>query len=187
MCKFLTGPARLEQTSTKRVWRLLDNELYKDEDGTVYIVPRNMLTDNYTIPMFVAIIAGSPVDYDTRCSHLHDECCYFHQSVKVTLSEDELKDKGILRYSEKNKMWICEDIPAEFLYTEKISKYRANNLLYKCMKTSNVPLYNRILIRIGVCFNIGWYLDILFNRVITPILDDIYKESFWQQVLKNKG
>ena len=72
MCKFLTGKARLQQTDKKRIWKLLDNEVYKANDGNIYMAPRNMQTDNYTVPLWAAPLGGSPVDYDTRCSHIHD-------------------------------------------------------------------------------------------------------------------
>ena len=84
MGKFLTGKARLQQTDRKRYWKLLDNEVYKDDNGDIYLTPRNMLSDNYTIPMFVAPLAGSPVDFDTRCSHAHDLLCYTHFALLYT-------------------------------------------------------------------------------------------------------
>ena len=183
MCKFLTGSARIQQTEKKRTWKLLDNEIFKANDGTLYLAPRNMLSDNYTIPMWTAVVAGSPVDFDTRGSHVHDLCCYAHRSVTIALTEKELRDKGYLRYSEKNKMWVCEDIPSEYLRIEKISKIRANNLLYECMEASGVPFINRIIIRIGVAFNIGWILDSLFNKIIYLDLDEIYSEKYWRREL----
>ena len=92
MCRFLTGKARLQQTDKKRIWKLFDNELYKADDGNIYLVPRNMQTDNYTIPCWIAWLAGSPVDYDTRASHLHDLWCYVREALVVTLTEKEFYD-----------------------------------------------------------------------------------------------
>ena len=186
MCRFLTGKARIEQTEKRRIWKLLDNEVFRANDGKLYLAPRNMRTDNYTIPMFVSWIAGSPVDFDTRCSHIHDLCCYCHEALIIDLTKEELEEKGYLRYSIKNKMWICEDIPAEYLKTKKISKIRANNLLYECMEASGVPLLNRIIIRIGVIFNINWHLDILFKRVFKLDLEKIYYEEYWKERLDAK-
>jgi hypothetical protein len=180
MCRFLTGPARIQQTKKRRIWKLFDNELYKGNDGCIYIVPRSMLTDNYTIPLIVAFIAGSPVDFDTRASHLHDLACFGHAVIEVTLKEHELRDKGFLRYSDKNKMWVCEDIPKEYLRIRKVGKFEANNLLYECMEASWVPLISRIIIRIGVCFNFSFYLDSLFKRVLDFDLDKIYEEDYWE-------
>ena len=183
MCKFLTGPARIEQTEKRRTWKLLDNEVFRSNDGTLYLAPRNMLTDNYTIPMWMSWLAGSPVDFDTRCSHVHDLCCYLHEALTINLTEKELRDKGYLRYSDKKKMWVCEDVPPEYLKTEKISKLKANDLLYECMEASNVPSINRFIIRIGVIFNLGWFFDILFNRIIFLDLEEVYSEEYWKEEL----
>ena len=187
MCKFLTGPSRIEQAEKRRTWKLLDNEVFKANDGTLYLAPRNMLSDNYTIPLWMSWLAGSPVDFDTRCSHVHDICCYIHEALIIDLTEKELRDKGYLRYSDKNKMWVCEDVPEEFLETEKISKFRTNNLLYECMEASNVPLFYRIIIRLGVCFNIGWFLDLLFNKVFELDLEKVYDEEYWKERINARG
>lgn len=181
MCKFLTGKARAQQTDRKRMWKLLDNVLYKANNGKFYLAPRNMYTDFYTIPCWIAWIAGSPVDYDTRCAVVHDQGCYNHAMLIVNLTEKELRDKGYLRFSEKNNMWVCEDVPAEYLYTEKIGKFAVNNLLYECMKACDVPLWDRIKIRIGVCFNIGWWMDLLTHKVFELDLNRVYEESFWRE------
>ena len=183
MCKFLTGSARIEQTERKRTWKLLDNEVFKANDGCLYLVPRNMWTDNYTIPLFLSFIAGSPVDFDTRCSHIHDEFCYAHRAIMINLTEKELRDDGYLRYSDKNKMWVCEDIPIKYLRVRKIGKLEANNIFYECMEASGVPFIHRVILRIGVIFNIGWFLDLMFNRLIELELDRIYDEDFWREKL----
>lgn len=183
MCKFLTGPARIEQTERKRTWKLLDNEVFKANDGTLYLAPRNMFSDNYTIPMWMSWLAGSPVDFDTRCSHVHDLCCYAHEALIINLTEKELRDRGYLRYSDKNKMWVCEDVPSECLGTKELSKLKTNNLLYECMEASGVPFINRWIIRIGVIFNVGWFLDSLFNRIIYLDLEEVYSEDYWKEEL----
>lgn len=181
MCKFLTGPARIEQTERRRTWKLLDNEVFKANDGCLYLAPRNMLSDNYSIPLFVAWIAGSPVDFDTRCSHIHDFFCYTHEALMIDLTEKELRDMEYLRYSEKNKMWICENIPEEYLETREIKKFEANNIFYECMETTNVPLMYRILIRLGVIFNLNWYLGLLFKKVFKIDLEKVYDEDYWKE------
>lgn len=181
MCKFLTGKARVQQTDLKRMWKLLDNIVFKANNGELYLAPRNMYTDFYTIPSFVAIVAGSPVDYDVRCSSIHDLWCYCHKALIVLLSEGDLIAKGYLRYSEKNKMWVCEDIPAEFLSKRKVGKLETNNVLYECMETVNVPLINRLIIRLGVVFNAGWFLDLLTNKVFELDLNRVFEESFWRE------
>lgn len=44
MCRFLTGKARLQQTDRRRIWKLLDNEVFKANDDKIYLAPRNMYT-----------------------------------------------------------------------------------------------------------------------------------------------
>lgn len=183
MCKFLTGPARIQQTERRRTWKLLDNEVFKANDGCLYLAPRNMWTDNYTIPLFVSILAGSPVDFDVRNSHEHDFFCYFHRALIINMTEKELRDEGYLRYSDKNKMWVCEDIPIEFLKTRKIGKIEANNIFYECMEASGVPLFYRVILRIGVFFNIGWIKDSLFDRCLEFDISKIYDENYWKEKL----
>ena len=183
MCRFLTGASRLQQTKKKRVWKLLDNEVFKANDGTIYIAPRTFQSDNFTIPLFLAWLTGSPVDFDTRCSHIHDVFCSTHYALVIKLSEEELKDKGYLRYSEKNKMWICEDIPPEFISKKKIGKFKANNIFYECMEVSGVPKFYRVLYRIGVALNLNWFISVLFKKVVNPDLNKIYTDSYWDSLL----
>ena len=44
---FLTSNARIEQTDVPGIWQTIDNQLYKDVDGSIYLVPRYYKTDNY--------------------------------------------------------------------------------------------------------------------------------------------
>ena len=186
MCRFLTGKARLQQTDKRRVWKLLDNEVYKSKEGILYMAPRTMQTDNYTIPCWIAFIAGSPVDYDTRCSHIHDQFCYNREALIITLTEKELRDKGFLRFSEKNNMWICEDIPSEYLKKRKVGKWEADNMLYECMEAAQEPWLSRILVRIGVLFNIGWIVDLITHKVFELDLNRVYEEEYWDEHVRAK-
>ena len=181
MCRFLTGKARVEQTDLKRMWKLLDNELFKSDSGKLYLAPRNMYTDFYTIPGFVAPIAGSPVDYDVRCSSIHDLWCYTHEALIVNLTEKELRDKGYLRFLGKNNMWVCEDVPSEFLSKRKVGKIETNNILYECREAADVPFWARVKIRAGVVFNVGWHIDILTHKVFELDLNRVYEEEFWRE------
>ena len=181
MCKFLTGKSRLQQSDRKRVWRLLDNEVFKANDGTLHMAPRNMLSDNYTIPLWMAAIAGSPVDYDTRCSHIHDQVCYSHEALIINLTEKELRDKGYLRFSDKKNMWVCEDVPAEFLTKREMGKMEANNLLYECMEAAGEPLWSSLIIRVGTIFNAGWIIDLLTHKVFELDLNRVYDEEYWRE------
>ena len=181
MCRFLTGKARLQQTDRRRIWKLLDNEVFKANDDKIYLAPRNMYTDNYTIPLWASFLAGSPVDYDTRCSHIHDLGCDCHEILLINLTEAELRLRGYLRYSEKNNMWVCEDIPAEYLKKEKISKFKVNNLLYECMVAAGESWWSCFIVRLGVCFNIGWLWNLLTGKVFELELSKVYEEEYWRE------
>lgn len=180
MGKFLTGVARIQQTDKKRVWKVLDNELYMDDDGTIYLVPRNFYTDNYTIPTWIAWLGGSPVDNDVRGSHLHDLCCDCHSAIKVNLTTDELLKLDLLRCKSKTGMWICENIPEQYLEIIPKTKKEANDLLYRCMKAAGSAKRDRYVTRAGVCFNIGWFIDKWQGKVFDIELDKIYTEEFWR-------
>ena len=186
MCKFLTGKARIQQTEKKRIWKLLDNEVYRAKDGKLYMAPRNMYTDNYTIPCWIAWVAGSPIDYDTRASHIHDLWCYVREALMINLTEKELRDKGYLRFSDKNNMWVCEDVPVEFLTKRKVGKWETDNMLLECMEATGVPFISRWIIRFGVLWNIGWVIDILTKKVFELELDRVYEESYWNEHIQGK-
>lgn len=182
MAEYLTQKVRLVQTDRKRIWRTLDNELFLDDDGYIYIVPRYMCTDNYTIPMWVAWIAGSPVDYRVEPSHIHDLACYSLAVVYTTLTKEELIEKGYYRYSEKLKLWVCEDIPKEYLAIRTMTKAQANNLLGRAMRAAKVPFRQRVITRLGVCFNFGWYVNQWKGKVVPIDLDRFYDPTFWDFV-----
>lgn len=186
MGRFLTGKARVQQTDKKRIWKLLDNEVYKADDGRIYLAPRSMYSDFYTIPSWCAVLAGSPVDYDARGAHIHDEMCYCHESLLIALTEEELKEKGYLRYSEKVGMWVCEDVPAEYLAKEKVSKYKANNILYECMRAAGENWLNCILIRLGVSMNLRWLLNELLDNVLELDFNKVYQEDYWRGFVGTK-
>ena len=180
MGKFLVGKARVQQTDKKRIWKLLDNEVYKADDGKIYLAPRTMYSDFYTIPSWTAVIAGSPVDYDARASFVHDILCYCHESLLINLTEEELKEKGYLRYSEKVGMWVCEDVPPEYLAKEKISKCKANNILYECMRAAGENLLSCIIVRLGTSMNLRWQLNEWFDNVLELDFTRIYDEEYWR-------
>lgn len=46
--KWLTKPALLQQVPEPNKWLMAENELYQDNDGSIYLVPRMYKTDNYT-------------------------------------------------------------------------------------------------------------------------------------------
>ena len=186
MGKFLTGKARVQQTDRKRIWKLLDNELYKADDGKIYLAPRSMYSDFYTIPSWIAVVAGSPVDYDASGAHIHDILCYAHNSLLINLTEEELKEKGYLRYSEKVGMWVCEDVPAVYLTKEKVSKCKANNTLYECMRAAGESWLSCITVRIGTACNARWYINEWLDNVLELDFNRVYDEEYWRGFVGTK-
>lgn len=150
MGRFLTAPARTQQVPERGMYRILDNELYKDDDGSINLHWRNFKTDNFTW------INSS--DWDIRCSHGHDIGCKHHQIVKVRLTENELWQKGFLK--KFNGMIVCKDIPIEYLEIVDISGHQINNLFYRMLRDADCPItpkYVQYLYRAGVSFNIKWF------------------------------
>lgn len=163
MGRFLTKASRIEQLPQKGMYKLLDNELYEDDDGSIYLAWRGFETDNFTW------INSS--DWDIRCSHGHDVGCKYHQVVKVMLNESQLKFLKLLH--PKDSYFICENIPKKYLEVVNVSGNWINNLFYRMLKSADcpkTPKHIQILYRCGVAFNIGW-----FGKREKINLDDIYK------------
>ena len=155
MAEFITAHSRIEQTDKLGYFKTIDNELFMDEDGQLYLTPRYFWTDGYTFPKIAMAILGDKNKYDVRPAHGHDICCRFHQCIKVNLSLTQLKMMNLLR--EHKGMMVCEDIPEEHLLIQKISKFQSNNLFYRMMSCCDINCWIKWIIRIGVCFNINWY------------------------------
>ena len=153
--KWLTHKSRLEQTDECNDWILLDNEIYKDDDGSIYLTPRNYKTDNYTVPDWIAWLGGSKSKWDVRPSHIHDFGCQYHQLIKIALTEEQLIKLGYLR--EHDNKFICDDIPRQYLSIVPVTKWQIDCLFKRAMKSTGViPAYIYNLFRGGVFFNIGW-------------------------------
>ena len=153
--KWLTDDSRLTKTKKPNKWLLSDNELFKDSDGKIYIVPRNYITDNYTIPDLLAWLAGNKSKYDVRPAHIHDFGCQFHQLIRVRLTEEQLKRLRLLKVH--NNKVICENIPVKYLELVPVTKWEIDCLFKRAMKaTKNIPARAYNLYRGGVFFNVGW-------------------------------
>lgn len=164
MGKFLTRPSEIEQVAKMNKYKLLDNELYLDDDGSLYLAWRGYLTDNFTW------LRSN--NWDIRCSHIHDVGCQYHQLVKVALPLWALKKLGYLVETEDGL--LCNDIPPEYLKVVDVSKKEVNDLFYRMMRDADCPPTPKViqlLYRAGVALNIGWYrsgkerikLDELYN------------------------
>lgn len=153
--KWLTDKSRIEQGHSQNCWYLIDNELFLDEDGSIYITPRGYKTDNYTIPDWVAWLGGNKSKHDVRPSHLHDFGCQYHQLIKVNLNERQLAFAGYLHYH-KGKT-VCENIPLKHLSLVPVTKWQIDCLFKRAMKaTLEIPARVYNLYRCGVFFNFGW-------------------------------
>lgn len=152
--KWITDGASLAKHLIPNKWVMRHNEVFKDEDGTIYLVPRNYITDNYTIPDCLAWLAGSKSKYDARPAHIHDFACQFHQLIKIKLPEEEVNSKYCY---DDNGLYTCSDIPPEYLELVPVTKWGADCLFKRAMKaTGNISSYTYSIYRAGVFFNIGW-------------------------------
>ena len=149
---FLTEKARIEQTDNPRYWKTLDNILYQDNEGTIYLVPRYFWSDGYSFPRILLSIFGNA--YDVRPSYMHDLFCRFHECIKVTLSIEQLKSLGYLRVHE-DKI-VCENIPNCFLEILPITKWDCDCIFKRCMLSCNISERLAETIRFGVLFNFNW-------------------------------
>lgn len=150
MGKFITTPTPILPLKERGKYRLIANELYQDDDGSIYLAWRNFETDNFTW------IRSN--DWDIRCSHIHDVGCKYHQVVKVLLTEQRMR---MLRYIVvKDDKIICHDIPAKFLKVVDISGHDINNLFYRMLRDADnpkTPKWIQRLYRLGVSFNFHWF------------------------------
>lgn len=150
MGKFLTSPADIRQTNKKGIYEVTENELYRDDDGSIYLVWRGFRTDNFTW------INSS--DWDIRCSHGHDVGCKYHQVVKVQLTEEQLRKLGLL-YNKGHKVF-CRDLHPLMLSVKNVSGHWINNFFYRMLKSADcpkTPKHIQLLYRAGVSFNLGWF------------------------------
>lgn len=169
MGQFLTSASRIEQVGNRK-YRLIDNELFKDDDGEIYLVWRNYITDNFTWI--------NSNGYDTRCAHIHDEGCQFKQIVRVKLNEGQLRLCRFL-VTKDNKI-ICKNIPPRFLEVRKVSGNWINNLFYRMLKsadTPKTPKYIQYLYRAGVALNFKWFLKRNKKIDLTKIYDKDWNEN----------
>ena len=155
MAEFLTSKSRLGQTAIEGIWYTLDNQLFKDDDGRIYLSPRNTLTDGFTIPDIFHFLVGGKFQHDVRIACQHDFECYYKKAIVVNLSVLELRKARYLKY--EKDMWICEDIPLEYLtfidttFKETNSRFRR---MLNCI--SNISKWQRVLIGNAVNLNVGW-------------------------------
>ena len=163
MAYFITGKAETLQSDIDGRWYTEHNQLFHDDDGLIYLAPRNYLTDGFTIPLWIAPIGGGKMQWDIRPAVEHDFECQFHQAILVNLSLYELRRQGYVRPYRKQignkieEIVICEDIPIKFLSVVDV-KFNEVNARFKRMMKATTCIKNwRInLMRFAVNFNVGW-------------------------------
>lgn len=169
MAETITYKSRLEQLKP-RLWQLIDNELFLLDNGRIVLAPKKLVTDNNTNPF------GDNDISDVRASHIHDLGCRYKQLIYVKLSKKELMQKGLLSLHRKYNnnayvdVWVCENIPIEFLSVEKVTFNEINNIFKQILLATGT---NKILantMRFAVNFNIGW----LFSGKKSIELSKIY-------------
>lgn len=153
--EFLTSTPDIRQTRIEGIWYTLQNQLFKDIDGNIYLAPRCTLTDGFSIPKAFHIIAGGMFEHNISPAVQHDWECYYHKAIKVNLSVAELRKMQLLKY--ESGMWICEDIPLEYLtvidttFEETNARFRR---MLQCL--TNIAQWKREIIGKAVNLNVGW-------------------------------
>lgn len=163
MGKFLTSHSRIEQLDIPEMWKLIDNQLYKDDDGTIYLCPRNYLTDGFSIPAALTLIAGSKMKWDTRCSSEHDFECSYHKVIVVNLVETQLRQKRLLRMH--NNIEICENIPLEFLEIRDTTFFETNARFMRMLQSvQSIPGWRAKMMGYAVNLNFNWINYHIFDK-----------------------
>lgn len=172
MGRFITADSRIQQVSEPGYWKTLDNELYIDDDGSCYLVPRYFWSDGYTFPGIIMAFLGDKHFYDVRPAHGHDLGCRFHEVLKVELSLTQLKLKGYLRMHKD--MVVCDDIPLEYISVVKKKKTWVDDFFKRMMLACNIPRNKVNIIRLGVFFNLNWWIKTGKKSILEY---EIYKED----------
>ena len=155
MAEFLTSTPDIRQTKVEGIWYTLQNQLFKDDDGRIFLAPRCTLTDGYSIPKIFHPIAGGMFQHNISPAVQHDWECYYHLAIVVNLNTIQLRKSRLLKY--ENDIWVCDDIPLEYLtfvettFDETNDRFRR---MLKCLR--NIPKWQRTLIGNSVNLNIGW-------------------------------
>lgn len=155
MGEFLTSTPDIRQTKVEGIWYTLQNQLFKDDDGRIYLAPRETLTDGYSIPKLFHIVAGGMFQHNISPAVQHDWECYYHKALVLKFNVFELRKSGLLKY--ENGLWQCDDIPLQYIdivdttFNETNSRFRR---MLKC--ADNIPKWQKDVIGNAVNMNIGW-------------------------------
>ncbi len=185
--KPLTYKSRLQQIGDGNKFFLEDNEVFATYAGIIF-APRYTYTDNITF------INNTFVD--VRASHIHDIGCATHKLLISNLTEQDLKNMGLLYLNEKAtereckfleqlkkagrykgntdvSVYVCEDIPIEYIEAIDVSFAENNRLFKEMLKVTNVGNFKSNIMGSAVYLNAGWAL-----KKVKPMLEpeQLYKE-----------
>lgn len=161
---WLTDKSPILQSNIPNKIETLYNQLYY-YNGDTYLIPRGLITDNYTIPLGI-----NKSKWDARPSHLHDIGCKFHKLILVDLPIHTILEKYTVDIDDTT---VAIDIPIKYLRVVKVSFNKCNNLLKEAMKDSNIPKHVYNLYRLAVNLNLNW----LFTGRDNINLNRLYRDK----------
>lgn len=161
---WLTDKSPILQSDIPNKVETIHNQIYYYK-GNAYLVPRGLISDNYTIPLGI-----NKSKWDVRPSHLHDIACKYHQVIMVNLSLPTIIDNYLVDVYD---ITVAKDIPIEYLSVVNINFNNTNNILKEAMKDSNIPKKYCNLYRFAVNFNLNW----LFTGKDKIDLNKLYKDK----------
>lgn len=165
---WMTDRSPILQSNIPNKVETLNNQIFY-HNGNAYLIPRGLISDNYTIPLGI-----NKSKWDVRPSHLHDIACKYHQVILVNLSINTIIDNYLDDITiDDNDITICKDIPIEYLSVVNIGFNKANNLLKEAMVSSQIPRKYCNLYRLAVNFNLNW----LFTGKDKIDLNKLYKDN----------
>lgn len=158
MSDFVTYKSAIGQDEKPGEWFTLHNQLFIDDDGELYFVPRYFITDGFTIPKCLACLGGSKMEWDIRPAVQHDFECKYHKALRVNVPFWTLKQEGLIREIQKDgrAIIICEDIPLKYLDVIDVTFSEANNRFKRALKAVNIKPWRVNMMRFAVNFNIPW-------------------------------
>ena len=169
---FVTGDTLYKDTTHPGVKDTLNNQLYCDDNGELYLTPRKQWTDGYTIPRFIAWIAGGRFEQVIKPARGHDLECATHQVIIVKISLYNLRRLGYLYDFCGNT--YCLDIPKEFLSIRPTGFFETNARFKRMLKAIKLPKWKIGLYYLGVNLNLGWLRDKIFGKVKQIDINKIY-------------
>ena len=185
--KPLTYKSRIRQIGDNNKFILSDNEIFATNNGII-IAPRFLYTDNITF------INNTFVDI--RASHVHDIGCAYHKLIVSSLTEEDLRKLGLLYLNKKATerereflstlaargkysgdtnvdVWVCENIPIEYLKIIDISFSENNRLFKEMLIKTGVSGIKANLMGEAVYLNAGWLVK---KPLEFPAFDNLFKK-----------